>query len=73
MVIFIVWIVFIRLEQKTNLNLTKKVCKNKDFWNVAMPSEGTRILEFSEYQKFDKTAFIIYADLESLIKKDGWM
>ena len=38
-----------------------------------MPSEGTRILEFSEYQKFDKTAFIIYANLESLIKKDGWM
>ena len=33
-----------------------------------MPSEGTKILEFNQYQKFNKTSFIIYADLESLIK-----
>ena len=34
-----------------------------------MPSEETVILEFNQYQKFDKTPSIIYADLESLIKK----
>ena len=37
-----------------------------------MPSEDTKILEFDQYQKSDKTPFIIYADLESLIEKmDG--
>ena len=34
-----------------------------------MPSEETKILEFNKYCKSDKTPFIIYADLESLIKK----
>ena len=37
-----------------------------------MPSEGTKILEFNEYQKSDKASFIIYADLECKIEKiDG--
>ena len=34
-----------------------------------MPSEDTKILEFNEYQKCDKAPFIIYADLECLIRK----
>ena len=42
----------------------KKVCENKDFCNVVMPSEDTKILEFNKYQKSDKAPFIIYADLE---------
>ena len=46
----------------------KKVCENKDFCNVAMLSEDTKTLEFNQYHKSYKTPFIIYADLESLIK-----
>ena len=34
-----------------------------------MPSQYTKILEFNQYQKFDKAPFIIYADLEYLIEK----
>ena len=50
----------------------KKVCQNKDFCNVIMPSEDTKILEFNQYQKSDKAPFVIYADLECLIEKtDG--
>ena len=46
--------------------------KNKDFCSVVMPSIDTKILEFNQYQKSYKTASIIYADTESLIKKmDG--
>ena len=41
--------------------------KSKTF--VVLQSEDTEILEFSQHQKFDKTPSIIYADLESLIKK----
>ena len=37
-----------------------------------MPPEDTKILEFNQYQKSDKTPFVIYADLECLIEKtDG--
>ena len=37
-----------------------------------MPSEDSKILKFSQYQKFDKAPFIIYADLEYIIEKiDG--
>ena len=39
-----------------------------------MSSKDTKMLEFNHYQKFDKTASLIYADLESLIKRiDGCM
>ena len=37
-----------------------------------MPSEGTKILEFNQYQNSYKAPFIIYADLECIIEKiDG--
>ena len=41
----------------------------KDFCNVAMPSEDTKILEFNQYQKSDEALFIIYVVLECLIVK----
>ena len=34
-----------------------------------MLSEDTKILKFNQYQKYHITLSIIYADLESLIKK----
>ena len=34
-----------------------------------MPSEKDNIVEFNQYVKSDKTPYIIYADIESLIKK----
>ena len=33
-----------------------------------MPSEDSKILEFNQYQKYDKESFIIYADLECIIE-----
>ena len=38
-----------------------------------MPSEKNNILEFNQYMKSNKMPYIIYADMESLIKKiDGY-
>ena len=34
-----------------------------------MPSEDSKILDFNQFWKFGKASSIIYADLESLIKK----
>ena len=36
-----------------------------------MASQKGNILQYNQYQKSDKMPYIIYADLESLIKK--WM
>ena len=61
-----------RAENK--LQSHKKVCKNKDFRGIVMPPpEKDNILEFNQYVKLDKMPYIIiYADIESLIKKiDG--
>ena len=68
MTIFIVWIVFIYLEQKTSFN-AKKVCEEKEFLDVVIPSEDTKILEFNQCWKSDNTPSILYSDLEYLIKK----
>ena len=52
MVIFSVWITLI-LSQQKKLESHKKVCENKDFCNIKMPSEDNKILEFNQYQKSD--------------------
>ena len=53
-----------RTEKK--LKSHEKVCK------IFVESEKDGILEFNQYMKLDKMPSIIYADIESLIKKiDG--
>ena len=57
-----------RTENK--LKPYEKVYKNKDFCGIVMLSEKDKILEFNQYLKSDKMQYIIYADIESLIKKN---
>ena len=52
---------------KIKLEPCKKLCENKDFYVIVMPSDTTKIMEFNQHQKSDETPSIIYADLESLI------
>ena len=50
----------------------KKVSENKNFRNVFIPSDYTKISEFNRYQKPEKAPFTISADLECLMKNiDG--
>ena len=62
------WITFGRLEQKTNLNRIKKNV-NKIFCIDRMLYEKNTILEFTQYLNANETPSLIFADLESLIKK----
>ena len=55
---------------KSKLHSCKNVCENKDFCNIIMPFDDTKILKFHQYQKYDKAPFIIYADLECKIKNE---
>ena len=58
--------------KKIKLESHKKVCVDKDFCNIVMSSENTKILEYNQYKKSDKAPFIIFVDLECLIEKiDG--
>ena len=43
--------------------------KKKDFCNVIIPSEDTKILDFNKYQTFDEIPFIIYGGLKFIIEK----
>ena len=52
---------------RNKLESNKKVCENKDFCNIVMPSEEAKILKFNQFQKADKAPFSIYANLECLI------
>ena len=57
---------------KNKLESHRRVRENKDFCNIIMLTEDTRILEFNQYLKSDKAPFIIYTDLEWLKEKiDG--
>ena len=56
-------------RKKIELGSHKKVRKNKNFCDVIMPSEDTKILEFNQYKKFDKAPFIIFADIECIKEK----
>ena len=69
--VFILWIVIISLEQK-KLEWHWKVCENKTFFHITMPSEDPWMLEFDQYHKSDKAPSIIYVDCECLVYKfDG--
>ena len=56
---------------KNKLESRKRICENKDFCSIIMPSEDTKILKFNQYQKSDKPIFL-YEDFECVIGKiDG--
>ena len=56
-------------KTENELKSHEKVCKSKDSCRIVTPSEKDIILEFNQYMKSDKMPYIIYADIESLIKK----
>ena len=56
---------------KNKLELQKRVCENKDFCNVIIPSEDTKRYEFHQFQKSDKVPFIIYTDFACIVEKTG--
>ena len=47
----------------------KRVCNNHDYCRVDMPKEDEKILKYNPGEKLLKAPFIIYADLESILKK----
>ena len=51
-------------QKENKLKSHEKTCKNNYFCGIVMPTEKN-----NQFMKSDKMPYIIYADLESLIKK----
>ena len=56
-----------RTENK--LKSHEKVSKNKDFYGNVVPAEKDNISKSNQNMKSDKVPYIIYGDIEFLIKK----
>ena len=54
---------------KKRLEKHERICKDHDFCHVRMPDENNKILKYNSEEKSLKVLFIIYADLERLLKK----
>ena len=46
-------------RRENKLKSHEKVCKNKDFCRIVMPSEKNNILEFNQYMKSDKMSLFM--------------
>ena len=56
-----------RTENK--LNVLKKICENHKYCNIEMPSPNNNIIKYNQGDKSLELPFIIYTDLEYLLKK----
>ena len=56
-----------RTENK--LNAHRKICENHEYCNIEMPSPNNNLIKYNQREKSLELPFIIYADLECLLKK----
>ena len=54
---------------KSKLELHKKIRKNHDYCHVEMPTKNNNFIKYNHGEKSMKVPFVIYADLECLLKK----
>ena len=47
----------------------KKICENHDYCNVEMPTKDNNTIKYNQGENSIKLPFVIYADLECLLKK----
>ena len=56
-----------RTENK--LNVHKKVCEKRNYCKIEMPSNDNNFIKYNQGEKSLKLPFVIYADLECILKK----
>ena len=54
---------------KNKLKKYKNVCENYDCCHIEMPKESKKIIKCNHGKKSMKASFVIYANLECLLKK----
>ena len=61
---------FIHIAHIINLKKHERACNNHDYCHVDMPKEDEKILKYNLGEKSLKAPFLIYADLECILKKE---
>ena len=54
---------------RNKLEAHKKICENHNYCNVEMPTKDNNLIKYNQGEKSIKLPFVIYADLECLLKK----
>ena len=67
--IFTVWVVYIHFEQITHLKRHERLCGNNDYCHVEVSTKDNNTSKYNHGEKSLKVPFVIYADLECLLKK----
>ena len=60
---------FCAYSTKNKLEEHKKICENNKYCNVEMPTKDNNAIKYSQGENSIKLPFVIYADLECLLKK----
>ena len=54
---------------KNKLEAHKKICENRDYCHVEMPTKDNNTIKYNQGEKSIKLPFVVYADLECLLEK----
>ena len=54
---------------KNKLESHEKICENRDYCHVEMPTNDNNTIKYNQGEKSIKLPFIVYADLECLLEK----
>ena len=54
---------------KNKLEAHKKICENRDYCCVEMPTKDNNVIKYNHGEKSIKLPFVVYADLECLLAK----
>ena len=54
---------------KNKLGAHEKICENRDYCHVEMPTKDNNTIKYNQGEKSIKLPFVVYADLECLLEK----
>ena len=54
---------------KNKLEAHKKICENRDYCRIEMPTKDNNAIRYNQGEKSIKLPFVVYADLECLLEK----
>ena len=54
---------------KNKLEAHEKICENRDYCHVEMPTKDNNVIKYNQGEKSIKLPFVAYADLECLLEK----
>ena len=60
---------FYSYRTKNKFEAHKKICENRDYCRIEMPTKFNNVIKYNHGEKSIKLPFVVYADLECLLEK----